>query len=156
MTNGQAGKGDTYRPVDREAYEKNYERAFTTSLVNVLVPTGMAGPIQCVIAERERQMRKWGEQNHPHLCPVLTTRPGGASPQRFADDLGIPSAAMAKAYCARECANGNGNWGLILTEEHCEMIEAAALGDLKALREELSHVAAVAVAWIEQINKELA
>lgn len=28
MTNGQAGKGDTYRPVNFKAWEKNYQRIF--------------------------------------------------------------------------------------------------------------------------------
>lgn len=28
MTNGQAGKGDRYRPVDQKKYAENYEKAF--------------------------------------------------------------------------------------------------------------------------------
>ena len=28
MTNGQAGKGDRYRPVDPKKYAENYEKAF--------------------------------------------------------------------------------------------------------------------------------
>jgi hypothetical protein len=26
--NGQAGKGDTYRPIDRQKWDENYERIF--------------------------------------------------------------------------------------------------------------------------------
>lgn len=28
MVDGQAGKGDSYRPVDRKKWDKNYERIF--------------------------------------------------------------------------------------------------------------------------------
>jgi len=28
MTNGQAGKGDKYRPVDQKKWDKNWEKAF--------------------------------------------------------------------------------------------------------------------------------
>jgi hypothetical protein len=31
----EAGKGDTYRPVDKKKYDKTYEKVFGTKLLNV-------------------------------------------------------------------------------------------------------------------------
>ena len=47
----------------------------------------------------------------------------------------------------------NGTWGLILGEEVGESCEAALENDMKHLRRELVQVAAVAVAWIEGLDR---
>lgn len=31
MTSGQAGKGDKYRPVDKEKFDRNFDRIFKPS-----------------------------------------------------------------------------------------------------------------------------
>lgn len=108
-----------------------------------------------VSAERDRQDRKWGVQDHPDLDPVLVGRPGGATPQRHAECLEIPTAGRAKFLCGTAADRGEVTWAAILTEELCEAVEAAALGDREALRSELMQVAAVAVAWMEALDRRV-
>lgn len=99
--------------------------------------------------ERERQDKKFGEQNWPDLDPVLVeTRRG---PSRHADDLEIPTAIRAKQLVGFAAARKELCWGKILVEEVAEAVEAAA--NKTNLREELIQVAAVAVAWIEAIER---
>ena len=84
--------------------------------------------------ERERQFTKWGPQHHP-------------------DGTGHPSAAFqrdqARARCDAAAAEGRVTWNHILTEEFCE---ARAETDPVKLRKELVQVAAVATAWVEDID----
>ena len=86
-------------------------------------------------AERARQDAKWGVQNHR-------------------DGTGLPGDAMiarnAKADCDRATRNGTLTYRLILAEE---VAEAFAERDPMKLRAELAQVAAVAVAWIEKIDR---
>ncbi len=84
--------------------------------------------------ERERQVAKWGEQNHPDG----TGRDGDAE--------------MARLDRAKCKANGpdEDNFRDILQEE---VSEAFAETHPKALRNELVQVAAVAVQWIEAIDR---
>jgi len=44
-------------------------------------------------------------------------------------------------------------WSHILSEEHSEAVEAAVRGNTSALREELIQVAAVAMAWVEDLDR---
>lgn len=85
--------------------------------------------------ERRSQDEKWGEQNH-------------------VDDTGYSylkeKAAIAKRECDTAFASGNGSWRLILREEFCEVL---AETDPAKVREELIQVAAVAVNWIEAIDR---
>lgn len=106
-----------------------------------------------VRAERARQERRWGEQNHPDVCPVLTGREGGATPQRIAEDLEIPTETRAKYLCGLAARAGRLTWAVILVEEVAEAVAAAARGDRAGLRAELIQVAAVAVAWAEAIDR---
>ena len=95
------------------------------------------GVLEELYEERQRQDAKWGEQNHPD---------GTGGP-------GTPAAAYrARARCK---ANGPGedNWRDILDEETAE---AYAEVDPALLRGELVQVAAVAVAWIEAIDRRSA
>jgi malonyl CoA-acyl carrier protein transacylase len=90
--------------------------------------------VLCEVAqERVRQDAVWGEQNHPDGCfPEV--------------------AAVAEAH--REHLRTFGpHWSLILLEE---AHEAAAETDPARLREELLQVAAVAVAWVEAIDRRTA
>jgi hypothetical protein len=90
-----------------------------------------------VDAERTRQDEKWGVQNHP-------------------DGTGysylVTKANTARRDCDHEFAAGNGSWRLILREEFAE---ALACTDPAELRAELVQVAAVAVAWIEAIDRRI-
>jgi hypothetical protein len=84
-----------------------------------------------VIAERATQDRQWGEQNHPDGTSPAYTR----------------AAEVAKAVTNRHAAEGSVTWFDIL---HEEVMEAFAEPNPRA---ELVQVAAVAVAWIEAIDR---
>lgn len=88
-----------------------------------------------ILAERTRQDAKWGEQNHPDGT-------GSASQQ--------VAAGAARARCQVAAERGEVTWRLISDEEHAE---AMAEDDPARLRTELVQVAAVAVAWIEAIDR---
>jgi hypothetical protein len=88
-----------------------------------------------IAAERARQDKKFGEQNH---------RDGtGARDQQA-------HAETAREWCKDAFASGYGTWSDVLAEE---VAEANAERDPAKLRAELVQVAAVAVAWIEAIDR---
>lgn len=115
------------------------------------VPTNTTSVLEEVRAERHRQDTKWGQQNPPDLDPVLVER--RVPPARHAEKYGIPTAAVARLHTETAMKDGRLTWGHILTEEHAEVIEAAAENELSAMRMELIQVAAVAVAWVEAIDR---
>ena len=88
-------------------------------------------------AERDRQDAKWGEQNHPDGT-------GPAHGHYLAD------ASIARDRCDREHRAGRGTWEHILTEEYHEAMACEGVG---SLRDELIQVAAVAVAWVEAMDR---
>ena len=90
-----------------------------------------------VSAERARQDAKWGEQNHPDGT-------GGPSSEEMV--------RLAKARCDQAARDGGLTYEMILTEE---FYEALAEIDPEKLRTELIQVAAVAVAWIECIDRRV-
>ena len=85
--------------------------------------------------ERKRQDTRWGEQNHPD-----GTGPG----YRI-------QAIEAHRRCDRAARLGLVTYRDILEEE---VYEAFAETDAEELRAELVQVAAVAVAWIEKLDRE--
>ncbi len=87
-----------------------------------------------VVLERGRQDELWGEQNHP-------------------DGTGQQFQSLANAsrdLCNGAADSGSLSWQLILMEEVCE---AFAESDPSRLREELVQVAAVAMGWVEAIDR---
>lgn len=103
-----------------------------------------------IVRERERQFEKWGEQNHPD-----GTGPDG---RLVMDDVYLRRhgvawsdlAEWAKARTARAADAGVVTYEHILTEEWAE---AMAESDPERLRTELVQVAAVAVQWIELLDR---
>lgn len=89
-----------------------------------------------VAAERARQDATWGQQDHIGVDAFV--------------EYGVPSAASARAACATASAGGTVSWAHILVEEVAEALEAPSTADL---RQELVQIAAVAVAWIESIDR---
>lgn len=85
--------------------------------------------------ERGAQDAKWGEQNHYDGT-------GNAQDKS--------NAAFARQICDQAFAMGLGTWSYILAEE---VYEAFAESDPDKLRTELIQVAAVAVAWVEAIDR---
>lgn len=96
--------------------------------------SGLAFALEDVAQERYEQDEKWGVQHHPDGT-------GGDG-----TDL---EAKAAIARCEGAFADDNGTWRHILEEE---FYEAMAKTDQRELIRELTQVAAVAVAWIEDIR----
>ena len=96
-----------------------------------------------VLAERDRQDAKWGEQNHPDGTGpdvVWSTHIGPAT----------AVAETAKAATDEAAAAGALTWRHIATEE---LAEAFAEDDEDALRTELIQTAAVCVQWAQAIDR---
>lgn len=100
-----------------------------------------------VLNERDEQHHKWGEQNHPD----------GTGPdvrESAASAMGAPTfgvlADAARLYTEHAAEYGRLTWADILREE---FREALAESDPERLRSELVQVAAVAVAWVEAIDR---
>lgn len=106
----------------------------------------MTTPIDLILAERERQIEKFGVQNHrsemqsPRLWKCL----------RAAD----PLAALRVEYDYETKRNTN-TWPVILAEEFYEALYECTMPiDKEALRAELVQVAAVCVAWLESLDQD--
>lgn len=98
-----------------------------------------------VYAERCRQDAKWGEQNHPDgTGPNLVWAYTG--PAAYVADT-------AKSECQRLSDEGLVTYADIFLEE---VAEAFAESDPNKLRTELIQCAAVAVAWVEKIDRDQA
>lgn len=97
---------------------------------------GLAKVLREVAAERKAQDARWGDQ--------------GGLPDGTGGPLEADIAACARDMCESAASNGACTWRLILSEEFAEAI---AENDPERLREELIQVAAVAVAWVEAINR---
>jgi hypothetical protein len=92
-----------------------------------------------VFDERRRQHTKWGEQNHPDGTDLFWSRLAEAlDPKR------------AKEHCDEGTTHGFLTFAHILVEE---VAEALAETDPERLRAELLQVAAVAVSWVEAIDR---
>ena len=107
-----------------------------------------------VSQERARQDTKWGEQNHPNGTgddvALLHGRPLPKPHAHVAVTMGT------LAYLARDVTDqaanlGTVTWADILLEE---VAEGLAEADPSRLRAELIQVAAVAVAWVEKIDRD--
>lgn len=110
--------------------------------------------LMAVMAERERQDAKWGEQNHPDGTGGWCVLDGGAllrAPLTGGDRR--YEAEEAQADCDLAAREGRLTWRHILLEE---VYEALAEDDPARLRAELVQVAAVASAWVEAIDRRQA
>ncbi|XAZ30651.1 hypothetical protein AAHB34_16020 [Paenarthrobacter ureafaciens] len=104
------------------------------------------GPYDAIKEERERQEAKWGEQNHPD-----GTGPEG---QFLGEPLQFGHLAdRAKSITDNMARVGGLTYGDIFLEE---VFEAMAESDPEKLRTELIQCAAVAVAWVEKIDRDAA
>lgn len=103
--------------------------------------------LQEVLAERIQQDETWGEQNHPDGTGPRTAAIVGML--CHADE----AATYARAACQAAARRGETTWRLVFAEE---VLEALAESDPAKLRAELVQVAAVAVAWVEAIDRRTA
>lgn len=103
-----------------------------------------------VLAERIRQDEKWGEQNWPSFVDGMAGRVRNGYRAAY---YGVPTEAQAKYVTEVHFKERVGTYADIFVEEVAEAIGAP---DEDHLREELVQVAAVAVAWIEAIDRRKA
>lgn len=124
--------------LPREYHERVLEEWRSASSIEVTAPRhlyGQAVVLNDIADERARQLRKWGPQSHPD----------GTDP-KYAD-----LANLHRSACDAEARTPAGSsWRSILREE---TYESFAETDRAALRKELVQAAAVAVAWIEDLDK---
>jgi predicted house-cleaning noncanonical NTP pyrophosphatase (MazG superfamily) len=101
---------------------------------NEHAPGSLARALADVAAEREAQDRMWGVQEFPDgTGPGFTAR-----------------AEEAKQECAAAWARGGLTWRHILTEE---FYESLAESDPRSLRNELVQTAAVALKWVQSLDR---
>ncbi|MGI5202248.1 hypothetical protein ACQEU6_11810 [Spirillospora sp. CA-108201] len=101
---------------------------------NEQAPGSLARALADVAAEREAQDRRWGVQEFPDgTGPGFTAR-----------------AEEAKQTCATAWSRGELTWRHILTEE---FHEALAESDPRNLRNELVQTAAVALKWVQSLDR---
>lgn len=107
-----------------------------------------------ILGERERQDKKWGEQNHPDISPRIRWEANPAvHTTRVARYYGVLTADEARGQCDNEHKRDKGSWFTIHIEELGEALEAAGRGDTVALRTELVQLAATVTAHIEAIDR---
>lgn len=101
----------------------------------IFATPGMRDFSEAVDDERQRQIKKWGDQRHP-------------------DETGLPgddyAADLARENCKRAAEEGRLTWRRILSEEQQE---AYAESDLDKLETELIQTAAVIAAWVFDIQR---
>lgn len=102
-----------------------------------------------VLAERERQVAKWGLQIHPNISSLKDTEHEDGVTQRIlslyeaqADDFKDMNDDISE--------NGTMGWDTILLEE---TYEALAETDPVKLRTELVQTAAVIFAWMDDLDR---
>lgn len=101
--------------------------------------------------EREAQDAKWGQQNHPDgTGPQVSIL--GLTDVNLDLRTGEELAGIFKRRCQAN-SPAQDNWRDILLEE---VFEALAEKDPAALRTELVQTAAVAVSWVEAIDRRSA
>lgn len=122
-----------------------------------VLPPETADMLAFVGMERVRQNQKWGVQRHPDVDPLLVNLADMplARATAMARMYGVPTATEAKEMCEEAFKVGAGTYAHILNEEHSEAIEAATIGTDEELLTELIQVAAVAVAWAEQVAERI-
>jgi len=106
-----------------------------------------------IAAERARQEAKWGEQNHPDLDPHDFDTVVRNEYAFRADRWKEINDRRAKDGCEVKYRDPNASctaWDGVLLEE---VYEALAEDDQAKVRAELVQVAAVAVAWVEAIDR---
>ena len=99
-----------------------------------------------IAIERNRQLAKWGDQNHPS---VIRTHAYSDQCRQY----GIPSERAAKLLCESAAKQGKVTWAHIALEEFAEALTASTEAKRK---EELVQLAAVIVAWIDCIERKKA
>ncbi|UWY28832.1 hypothetical protein N4T20_02655 [Flavobacterium sp. TR2] len=102
--------------------------------------------------ERIKQDKKWGEQNHPCLDQTLLNRADGCTPERMCLEYEIPTENRAKGMLEIAFEQGAGTFAHIALEEFAEVVSEF---NIYKRRHEIVQLAAVCVAWIQKIDRDL-
>lgn len=100
-----------------------------------------------VNCEMAAQVKAWGVQNHKaYVYPDIFDKVEN-TPHHITTDC-------AKMVCNVRMSEGGVSWQDILNEEFMEARDEAIVGNPVALREELIQVAAVAMSWVQSLDRE--
>jgi hypothetical protein len=121
----------------------------STTLTSDVPEVPNPGVLFEIANERRQQDEKWGPQDHPSVAlKSFQSRPWHQS-ERYE----IPTAWRARDLLEKARADDELTWAHILIEEVAEAIcNATSEADRRA---ELIQVAAVAVAWVEAIDRRM-
>ncbi len=102
--------------------------------------------------EMERQVEKWGEQNHPSVLPLSQSEAARnlsfeAPPSWY---YNLPSEKSVKFACDEAAKSGRLTYAHIAVEELVEAIDADTDEDRRA---ELIQAAAVLLSWVGAIDR---
>jgi hypothetical protein len=114
---------------------------------------GLRELLREVAAERRSQFQKWGGQRHPDVDCFIAGLPAPQARRYAAQFYGVPTADAAKAETDAAARAGQCSWAHIAVEELCELLDAAAVGDLPAARAEALQLAAVCVQWVQDLDR---
>lgn len=116
----------------------------------ITAPQSVFEVVLDVVRERSAQDVKWGEQNLPDGTGPHTHPLEFHEARVFHNDFAPLLARIATATTDQHAADGTVTYRDILLEE---VFEALAESDPAKLRTELVQLAAVAVQWVEAINR---
>lgn len=102
----------------------------------ILATPGMNGFAEAVDEERQRQIRKFGDQRLPNGT---------------GHEAQVAAADFARQVCDAALADGTATYALVFTEEAAE---ALAESDPVKLRAELVQVAAVCAKWVDDLDRQ--
>jgi len=113
----------------------------------------VVGVVAEVIGELERQDIKSGQASYPSIEErfIKSISPRLCMGAVVAQHYGLFTAEIARAKCDAAFKNGHGNWAHVLVKEVCESIDC--LDNEAAMRAELVQVVAVAIRWIQDLDR---
>lgn len=118
-----------------------FEGGFNATQAEFLARVASNPLLKAVQREQDRQVAKWGVQNHPSFTP--------GDPEKYEALYRVTEDIKARNDLAAK--NGGLAWESILLEEVFEA--GCEWQDNEALKVELIQVAAVALSWVESIDR---
>ena len=104
-----------------------------------------------ILLERHQQDLKWGVQDHPSISDKISKGPNSNVMDKICRYYGIPTQDKAQYDVEKAAKEGNLSWSHIAVEELSEVISATSE---EHRRHELIQLAAVCIAWCENIDRK--
>lgn len=124
------------RDADQDLYEELLDAVMYMKQRMLERPPERERIYRKIDAERARQNKMWGQQDHVDFDGAV--------------GIWLPKAREAQRLCENAFEEGKGSWGHIFLEEVAEVFEAKTQTHLK---EEIVQVMAVCEAWLEAIDR---